>query len=288
MHVALATQEALPEWEVDDDALHTALLRRGATLSMPAWTDPTVDWARFDAVLLRTTWDYAHQRERFVQWADRVATVTRLHNPAAVVRWNTDKRYLRELGRRGVPTLPSVWFEPGERADVAAILRERGWSRAFLKPVFGQTARETLRFDASTAASGQHHLDRMLRTEPMILQPYVATVEDAGEVSAVVIDGEVTHAVVKRPVPGDYRVQDDHGGTDAPAELAADELAAVGAVLAALDTPSLLYARVDLLRHEGRAAVIEVEAVEPSLFFRHGRHAADRLADALLARADQA
>ena len=284
MRIALASEAALPDWEVDDAWLHAALLRRGVSLETPAWTDPSVDWGDFDAVLIRTTWDYADQRDRFVRWAEAVEARTALHNSAAMVRWNTDKRYLRELEAAGVPTVPTVWLEPGDTPDLGAILAERGWERGFLKPVFGQTARETLRFHADDLAAARAHVTRLLCDEPLMLQPYIATVETAGERSAILIDGRVTHAVEKRPVAGDYRVQDDHGGTDAPTTLTPPEHALVDAVLAALDEPPL-YVRVDfLVDAEGQPRLIELEAVEPSLFLRHGRHAADRLAEALLAR----
>jgi cystathionine gamma-synthase len=284
VRIALASQVELPDWEVDDAPLHTALLKRGVTVSAPAWTDAAVDWGAFDAVLLRTTWDYAGQRERFVRWADAVGAHTSLHNPAALIRWNTDKRYLRDLAAGGVPTVDTVWLEPGDRPDIARILTDRGWQRAFLKPVFGQTARETLRFDRGEVALAEAHVARLLPDEPLMLQPYLHTVETAGERSAIVIDGHLTHAVVKRAQPGDYRVQDDFGGTDAPTELTAAEHDLVRRVLAVVDAVPL-YARLDfLVDTDGQPRLIELEAVEPSLFFRHGRHAADRLAEALLRR----
>ncbi len=283
MRFALASCEDLLSWEVDDWPLHSQLLRRGHTISTPAWTDKDIDWSVFDAVLLRTTWDYAHQREAFVAWADRVAATTLLINSAELVRWNTDKRYLKALASRGVRTLDTCWIEQGEPVDVASEMRRRGWQRGFIKPVFGATARETLRFSATEAGMGeaQAHLDRLVGAEPLMLQPYVESVEQVGERSAIVIAGQVTHAVVKRAVPGDYRVQDDHGGTDAPTELSDDEAELVAKTVNAVPF-DCLYVRVDMLQdHTGRPCVIECEAVEPSLFFRHGRHAALALADAL-------
>ena len=139
MHIALASCEDLLSWEVDDWPLHSALLRKGHTLTTPAWTDPSVDWSVFDVVVLRTTWDYASQRERFVQWAGKVGEQTRLINSAAWVRWNTDKRYLRDLAERGVPTVPTVWLEPGDTLAVEAALGLEAaphfWPLTFLPPL---------------------------------------------------------------------------------------------------------------------------------------------------------
>ena len=283
MHIALASCDDLLSWEVDDWPLHSALLRKGHTLTTPSWTDTSIDWSAFDVVVLRTTWDYASQRDRFVAWAQHVGSKTRLLNSADWVRWNTDKRYLRELEERGVATVPTVWLEPGDTPDVGEALAGWGVSKGFIKPVFGATARETLRFHADEAGirEAQAHLKRMLATEPMMLQPYLPSVERDGERSAIVIDGEITHAVVKRALPGDYRVQDDHGGTDAPVALSAAERALVSQALRVVDEP-LLYCRVDMLRgSDDQPRLIELEAVEPSLFFRHGREAAIRLAEAI-------
>lgn len=293
MKIALATCANLPDWEVDDHPFHAALAARGVEVFHPAWDDPDFDWSACDACLIRTTWDYMDRRDEYVAWAERVARRTRLFNPAPIVRWNTHKRYLRDLEGWRVPITPSVWFDVGQRVNLAAVLGERGWKRAFLKPVIGATARETLRFDADEEgiARAKAHLDRMLRTESMILQPYLERVEREGEYSVVVIDprsrdgGEaLTYAVRKIPVPGDYRVQDDFGAHDEPAELDDDAVEICRRILGRIEH-DLLYARVDFLRDdEGGLRLSELELVEPSLLFRHCPAAAERLAEALCRR----
>jgi glutathione synthase/RimK-type ligase-like ATP-grasp enzyme len=234
------------------------------------------------------------RRDEFLQWARSTSEKTRFFNPFEVVRWNTHKSYLRDLADRGVPTLPTRWLDAGSAVDVASILQEEGWRRGFLKPAVGATARETLRFDddASGVTLATAHLARVLPHEDMMLQPYQETVESQGEFSLLVIDGEVTHAVRKVPVPGDYRVQDDFGAHDEPFLPSGDEvrlaLAIVRAAASANGLSSereLLYARADFLRdREQQLRLIELELVEPSLFFRHSPVAADRLANGLLSR----
>ncbi len=286
MRIALASCSNLPEWEVDDRPLHAALAGRGVETAQPAWDDADFDWADCDACLIRTTWDYIDKRDEFVDWARRVSTMTRLFNPADIVAWNTHKSYLRDLEQRGVPVIPTVWLEAGSPADPAAILAERGWQRAFIKPVIGSTARETLRFDASEAgiAAANRRLTRMLPSEAMLLQPYLESVESEGEYSAIFIDGRMTHCVRKIPVSGDYRVQDDFGATDEPVELTGAEQRLASDIVATV-AGDLLYARVDFLRDDAGAMRLgELELVEPSLFFRHEPSSADQLADALLAR----
>lgn len=293
MRLALATQRNLPEWEKDDRPLHEALRRRGMDVVLPAWDDPEVDWSSFDGCLIRTTWDYMNKADAYVAWAERVGAQIPLFNPAPVVRWSLDKRYLAQLEADGIPHAPTVWVAENERIDVGETMRGRGWGRGFLKPVVGCSAQGTLRFD-TTAASlerAQRHLESATAGGlGMMLQPYLETVETEGEVSALFFDGQFSHGVRKVPVSGDYRVQDDYGASDEPYRFTDEELAlAVRTREAAerrlgLDAP-LLYARADFLRAtNGSLSVTELELVEPSLFFRHDDGAADRLAGALLRR----
>ena len=286
MRIALATCANLPDWEVDDKPLHAALIERGVDIVHPAWSDADFDWHSCDACLIRTTWDYQEHHEAFVAWAARVANQTRLFNPFELIRWNTDKHYLRDLESRGVSIVETIWLETGAEVDLKSVLSERGWDKAFLKPVIGSTARETLRFDATDEGItlATRHLDRLLAGESMMLQPYLATVETEGELSVILIDGQVSHCVRKIPVPGDYRVQDDFGASDEPVELSASDLDLARSIVAKVDCP-WLYARVDFLRdNNGALRLSELEMVEPSLFFRHSPTAAARLADALCRR----
>ncbi|MBX3393830.1 MAG: hypothetical protein KF841_00540 [Phycisphaerae bacterium] len=295
MNIALVTCRKLPDWEIDDRPLKTAFAARGAMTLHPTWDDASFDWTSCDACLIRTTWDYVPRRDEFVEWAQRVDKVTPIFNPPEIVRWNTHKGYLRDLELRGIPTIPTIWLKAGgEDSHWRESMAERGWKRGFLKPVIGSAAHDTLRFDLTPegTASASQHLQRLASGRPMMLQPYLSRVESEGEYSVILIDGQVSHAVRKFPVPGDYRVQDDHGGKDEPADLDAAVLTLARRIVQTagdwvsrpVDRP-LLYARVDLLRDdEGNFVLTELELVEPSLFLRHGPATADCLADALLKR----
>ncbi len=286
MHLALASCTSLSEWEADDIPFRAALTERGVRITQPAWDDDTVDWSSFDGVLIRTTWDYMDRRNEYVSWAKRVESVVPLFNPASIVEWNTHKSYLRDLEAAGVPIVPTIWLERGTVPNLAELLSDRAWTRGFIKPAIGATARETLRFQACDGEldSARAHLARTLAVEDMLLQPYLHSVETEGEYSAIFIAGELTHAVRKIPVRGDYRVQDDFGAADAPWEFTPDEIAIARRALDAAGD-DLLYARTDFLRgDDGSLLMTEFEAVEPSLFFRHAPHAAVRLAEAVIAR----
>lgn len=289
MKIALASCSDLPGWEVDDAPFHARLEARGAVLSHPAWDDPDVDWESFDACLIRTTWDYMDRREAYVNWAESVAQKIPFFNPPEIIRWNTEKTYLRQLQKRGVPIAPTLFLDAGSQVNLAERMREFGWERGFLKPTVGATARETLRFGLDELELAQSHVDRMLAQEGMMLQPYLAAVEEVGELSAIYLGGRFSHAVRKVPCPGDYRVQDDFGAKDYPVELTIQQRQLADRTVHAASEfctkGDLLYARVDWLTDdEGQLVLTELELVEPSLFFRHCDTAADQLAEALVQR----
>ena len=282
--IALATSRNIPETEVDDRPLQRALQERGAATEWVNW-DADVDWSQYDACLIRTTWDYMERKEEYLRWAQRVALTTQIYHPPGIVKWNLEKTYLRWFAERGFPVLPTEWFTPGEPVNLAERLHERGWRRAFLKPTVGATSRRTHRFSDNRAelARAQEFLDQALQEEGMMLQPYIAEVETEGEMSAIFIDGQLTHGVRKIPVPGDYRVQDNFGAKDEFYTFTDSELRLATDIVRACPF-DLLYARADFLRTQGQLRMIELEIIEPSLFFRHHEPAATALANALLQR----
>lgn len=295
LSIALAWCDPYPPVADDEGPLREALLSLGATPSTPAW-DAEIDWSRFDAVLLRCTWDYHERAEAFLAWCVATSRVTHLANGPGVVRWNLDKRYLAELEGRGLPIADTVWLEPhasGEAIDrgIDEAL-ERGWTRCMMKPAIAANAWGTLRLDLGAPDARDQIHAHLARPEwgprPFLMQTYLSSVETEGELSIIVIDGVPTHGVRKVPARGDYRVQEDWGARDVPWEPERDALElARRAFEVARDATGedLLYGRVDLLRDARGALVLnELELVEPALFFRHGPEAATRLARALVER----
>ncbi len=293
--IALATCAELPGWECDDEALNAALKASGWMVAMPVWNDESVDWSQFDVCLIRTTWDYQSRLEEFLVWAERVSAHCSLFNPSAIVRWNSHKAYLRDFEQLGVAIAPTEFIPLGEKSDVGEIMLRRGWERGFLKPAIGASASDTLRFDSDSAGlqAAQMHLDQLVNSQTMLLQPYLSSVETEGELSLIFVDGEPSHGVRKVPVNGDYRVQDDFGAQDMPYKFRPEEMELARHILAQVSAASgvnlgaepLLYARVDFLRDgQGRLLLNELEAIEPSLFFRHGPEAGSQLAAALAKR----
>jgi glutathione synthase/RimK-type ligase-like ATP-grasp enzyme len=268
--VALATCAELPDLDSDDQPLVSALAERGIAASSAVWDDPQVDWAPFDLVVLRSTWDYAERQDEFLAWARSLSLV---RNPVPVLEWGTDKeRYLRELERASVPAVPTRFVPPGTTLPQAN-------GPFVVKPAISAGGRLSAHFAAADAGAAAMLVTRIHAAgRTAMVQPFL----DGEERSLVYVDGAYSHALARRaPLPaGEARDVLYLEEELAPATSSAAERATADAALA-LSPSALLYARVDLLG----GLVLEVEVVEPSLYLAFGEGALDRLADAIAATA---
>jgi glutathione synthase/RimK-type ligase-like ATP-grasp enzyme len=283
--VAFATYAALPLLSPDDRFAARELESRGVRVTPAVWSDPDVRWAEFDAVVLRSTWDYHRRPAAFRRWLDELERVgTRLWNPVPIARWNMDKSYLRDLAARGVAVAPTAWVPRGAAVDLAALLDARGWTDVVIKPVVSATAFETIRADRQSLDTATAHAQRLLASSDLIVQRFLPEIA-SGEWSLVFVNGAFSHAVRKHPAPGDFRVQPEFGGSEAAAVPPAAVLAAARAVLRTVedrfDVP-WLYARVDGVETEREFLILELEMLEPSLFFGHNPAAAAWFAEGLI------
>ena len=283
--VALATCRDLPELDVDEQLLLAPLAAAGVETTVAVWDDTDVDWARFDLVVVRSTWDYAGRRDAFLAWA---RSVDRLANPADVLAWNTDKRYLRELDGAGVPVVDTAWLEPGDVVSLPA------GGEIVVKPAVSAGSLDTGRYDL---ARPEHrrlataHAERLLDAgRTVMVQPYLAAIDIDGERSLLFVGGAFSHSATKSAMlVGPYEATDAlfraetitaHAATDAELALARATLAAVPGA------DRLLYARVDLVDDDrGAARVLEVELTEPSMFMGQSPGSAERFAAAIAAAA---
>ncbi len=285
--VALVTCADLADLDPDDRLVLDPLAARGVAAEAVVWDDPGADWSSYDLVVLRSPWDYALRRDEFVAWA---ASVPTLVNPADVVRWNTDKRYLAELSAAGVPTVPTSWIEPGESWQLPAETGEY-----VLKPSVSAGSQDTGRYDLADpehrdlAAAHVRRLSEAGRVT--MVQPYLRAVDTEGETALLFLAGPeglaFSHAIRKGPMltgpdlgpDGLYKAEEITARTARPEQLAVAErtLAAVPG-----GTRQLLYARVDLIPGpDGEPVLVELELTEPSLFIGYADGAPDRLADAI-------
>jgi len=279
--VALVSCRELPLGDEDGPVLQAACAAAGQDTEWLVWDDPAVDWTSYDLVVIRTTWDYSPRRDDFVAWAE---SVPRLANPAAVVRWNTDKTYLRDLAAAGVPVVPTTWLSPGGEVDLP------DGCEVVIKPTVSAGARDTARYGAGESHLARAHALALLDDgRPVMVQPYLGAVDDAGETGLLFCGGSYSHAVRKAPllvgeddpVDGLYREEQI-----SPRDPAAAELALAERVLAAVPggAGGLLYARVDLLPGaDGEPLLLELELTEPSFFFGTAPGSAERFAAAVAA-----
>ncbi len=276
LKVFFTTRAAVPMIDPDDEPLRVALEERGVEVQPAVWTDPNVDWSAADLCLIRSTWDYHRHLQEFIAWAERVDAVTRLWNGLDLVRWNTDKHYLRDLEQAGVPAVTTVWLPRGEPADFSAILEEHGWDEVVIKPTVSADSFGTMRLDRATAREAQIRLDSLLRIDDIMLQPFLAPVVERGERSLIFIAEELTHALRRGDVFGRMqRAQELIEPTPEEVALARRALAEV--------TRPYLYARVDLISPADEPPILmELELVEPSLFLPLAPQAAERLAERIM------
>ncbi len=258
------------------EALRPAFATEGMALEDVAWDDAGADWAGYDAAIIGTTWDYWDRAGEFLATLRAIEAQTRLFNPAALVAWNARKTYLKTLEERGARLIPTLWID--EMTEHAA------------QAAFDTLASDTLVFkrQVGAGADGQH---RLMRGEaipsmphPMMVQPFMPSIVEEGEISFVMIGGDLSHALLKTAKPGDYRIQSLYGGSETPITPGKGDLDAARSVLAALDEPPL-YARVDMLRApDGGLLLMELELIEPYLYPKQGRELGRRLASTLKAR----
>jgi len=279
--VALVTCRELPVLPEDDRPLVAELARLGIAAKAEIWDDPSVKWTSFDVLLLRSTWDYHLRPAEFLAWIGaRAAESAALWNPPPLLLWNAHKFYLRDLASRGIPIAPTRFLAAGSAARLADVLEEEGWSRAVVKPAVSASAHRTLVIAREDAAECDAELRALLADGDALVQKYLPEIETNGEWSFVFLDGAFSHSVRKRPAPGDFRVQAEHGGTEEPGPAAPALLGEARRAADAIDSP-WLYARVDGVESEGRLLLMELELIEPTLYLSSAANAARRLASAI-------
>ena len=276
--VGFVTSDELRTLTPDDRSVMPVLAERGVEVVPVVWTEPLPE--RLDALVLRSTWDYHLKLAEFLAWVDAVeAARIPLFNKPSTVRWNVEKRYLSEIEERGVPIVPTWHVSRGSPMELPALLREAGWTEAVVKPSVSGGAFETWRA-GPTDADAVRFAGQVARMDCLV-QPFLPELVSFGEWSLLFFRGVYSHAVLKRPGQGDFRVQEEFGGVHGLVEA---PRATVEAATRALEAGGheTLYARVDGVIRNGRFEVMELELVEPTLFFEADPGSAVRFADALI------
>lgn len=291
MAIAIASFTGVPEQFSDDKRLVAALRERGVESELIPWDRADADWSCFDAVVIRSTWDYARRREEFLAWADSVGE--RLHNSAPLVRWNSDKVYLADLERDGLPVVETLFITPGDPVPTLS-------GEVVVKPNISAGGRDTGRFSGATHGEAEALIAAIQASgRTAMVQPFQPTVDERGETAVLMIDGEPAHALRKLAVLGPDEVapvrDDDLGAAEAmydpglvtPSEASAAELDLAHAAydyLAKRFDYRPLYVRVDMIPGPGGPMVLELEAVEPNFYLDQVPASAARVAEAILGR----
>lgn len=274
---AFLTLEDRTGFYIYDHLLYEPLAKLGWSVEEIPWSRPKVEWGRFDAVIIRSTWDYQLTPEKFLSTLEEIESVTSLYNPAEICRWNLNKRYLRDMQSKGVQIVPTRWLEGLSRGSIESQFQTLLAKHLVAKPLIGANADDTFVLSEEDPASWNDAIDVFVDKEVMV-QPFIDSIQTEGEYSLFYFGGHYSHAIVKCPAAGDYRVQEEHGGIIGSVNPAEDLVHAGSQAIEAINQ-TLLYARVDLVRLEsGQPALIELELIEPSLYFEQSPNSAEMFA----------
>lgn len=262
---------------LEDKLVFEALEKEGLTVQRKSWSDSSFDWSTTKFILFRSTWDYFDRYPEFSKWLSNVSTKTTLLNSEKIIKWNIDKHYLSDLQQKGIHICETHFIEKNSAITLQKLHDNLGWQKTVLKPCISGAARHTYKLDSNNIEKHEGIFQELIANEAMMLQPFQENIMTEGEYSFVVINGKYTHAVQKIAKPGDFRVQDDFGGTVHTHKATTEEITfAENAVNACIEKP--MYARVDvIIDNNNKLAISEIELIEPELWFRNNHEAAKKL-----------
>lgn len=266
----------------EDGLVQKALESKGLKVTRVDWADPNFDFASIKGALFRTTWDYFHRYEEFSLWLDRVAGVIKLINPIETIRWNIDKHYLKDLEAKGINTTPTIFIKAGAKTSLENLYNKYGFKQIVIKPAISGGGRHTYKLDCNKIVEYEPIFQELIKKEAMMLQAFQNNILSKGEVAYMILGGKFTHAVLKRAKKGDFRVQDDFGGSVEIYHPSPEEINFAENVVSKCD-PIPIYARVDLIYdNSNRLSLSELELIEPEMWFRYNPDATDVLADCVV------
>jgi len=262
----------------EDGLVEQALNNLGLATIKKDWNDPNFDWSSTKLALFRTTWDYFDRFPAFRKWLDEVKNKCSLINTYEQINWNLDKHYLKDLKKNGVRIPKSIFVKKEKNKNLSLIAMENGWEEIVVKPTVSGAARHTYRLSGGEIENFESKWKELSCVEDFIIQEFQKNIITKGEVAIMLFGGEYTHSVLKKAKSGDFRVQDDFGGSVIEYNPSSEMInIAKKAIKNLLPIPA--YARVDLIwDNDNKIAVSELELIEPELWFRFNTKSADLLA----------
>lgn len=262
--------------------LKAALESKGISVERTHWDNADYDWGQTKAAVIRTVWDYFERFEKFNTWMVKTASVTNLINPLPLQQWNSHKFYLQELQEKGVRIVPTEFVAKGTKTSLEEISVKRGWTPLVIKPAISAAAFHTYKVSEENRAAKEIVFQELLASRDMLVQPFIETITEKGEASLMVMNGSYTHAILKKAKRGDFRVQDDYGGTVHPYNPSKDEIEFAEFINAKCPVPPI-YGRVDIVWDAtGKPMLSEIELLDPEIWIRKSPKTAEILAEAIV------
>ena len=264
---------------LEDKILQDALEKKGLRVCRKDWSDTDFDWNSTKHSIFRTTWDYFERFDEFFSWIQKTKIKTNLINSSKIINWNIDKHYLRDLAKNGVNIIPSLFIKKETKVTLSELFEKTRWTEAVIKPTISGAARHTYRINPKNCKDYEYIFQCLIKEESMLFQEFMKSIIFNGEISLIMIGGEHTHAVKKIAKKDDFRVQDDHGGTVEKHTATNQEICFAKKCLEASPFKPI-YARVDIVYdNKNQPCLVELELIEPELWFRKNPKSANRLAE---------
>ena len=265
----------------EEQLLKSALEKQGLTVEITYWNNPSYDWSKTKSVIFRTIWDYFEKFEEFFKWLDEIKHQTQLINSYELVKWNIDKHYLKDLNENGINIVPTYFTKQHKQESLLDISNEMEWEDLVIKPAISAAAFQTFKILNDQINEKEELFQQLIKNKDMLVQPFFETISEFGEASLMIFDGKFSHAILKKAKKGDFRVQDDFGGTVHDYSPSTEEVKfALEVIKACKTTP--LYGRVDIVwDQEKNIYLSELEIIEPELWIRNYPKSAERIAKAV-------
>ena len=266
---------------LEQELLKSAFEAQGLKVDITYWDNPTYEWQETKSVFFRTIWDYFERFDEFWEWLEQVKTKTRLINSYELIKWNIDKHYLKDMSSWGIETVPTYFADKGCNMKLHEIAKRNQWKDLVIKPAISASAFKTYKILANEIQVNEKLFNSLVQERNMLVQPYFETITQLGEASLMVFDGKFTHAILKKAQPGDFRVQDDFGGTVHNYIPTKAEINFAEKVFETCKTKPV-YGRVDIVWDNDKNFYLsELEIIEPELWIRNYPKCAERIAEAV-------
>ena len=266
---------------LEQELLKSAFESQGLKVDITYWDNPSYEWQQTKSVLFRTVWDYFERFDEFWDWLEQVKTKTRLINSYELIKWNIDKHYLRDLKNNGIQVVPTYFADRGNNISLQEIANLNDWKHIVIKPAISASAFNTYKITNDEIEQKEQLFCKLLQTHDMLVQPFFPTISELGEASLMVFGGKFTHAILKKAKAGDFRVQDDFGGTVHDYNPTQEEIKFAEKVFQSC-TSLPIYGRVDIVWDSNKHIYLsELEIIEPELWIRNRPESANKIAEAV-------